>query len=162
MLDGKGKKAVFRRRQKVRFLQDHVIAFQDHAWGDGDVLAEYKISSGVEDDRYRDGDRWNLLISLRETKSCGDIEEFYIERTVRGCFTQPSEWRQTEIWLKTRRVRMAIIFPKSRPCKRAILHRRSSNRTTELHGDYLQLLPDGRQIVAWEKWSFSATTLSRL
>jgi hypothetical protein len=33
LLDAKGKKAVFRRRQKVRFLQDHVIAFQDRAWG---------------------------------------------------------------------------------------------------------------------------------
>ena len=34
LMDPKGETAVFSRRQKVRFLQDNVIAFQDYAWGD--------------------------------------------------------------------------------------------------------------------------------
>ena len=151
LLDAKGRKAIFRRRQKVRFLQDHVIAFQDYAWGDGDVLADYKIAPGVEADRYQEGDRWNILISLRETKSRGDIEEFHVERTVLGGFTQPTEWRQTEIWLTTRRLRMAVIFPKSRHCKRATLHKRSVDKAIELDGELIQPLPDGRQIVSWEE-----------
>ncbi|MCB0159094.1 MAG: hypothetical protein KDD83_13250 [Caldilineaceae bacterium] len=151
LLDSKGKKAVFRRRQKVRFLQDHVIAFQDYAWGDGDPLADYKIAPGVEVDRYKEGDRWNLLISLRETKSRGDIEEFHIERSVRNGFTQPTEWRQTEIWLTTHRLRLAIIFPKTRHCTRALLHKRSVDKTVELDGEHIQPLPDGRQIVTWEE-----------
>ena len=51
-------------------------------------------------DRYRDGDRWNILISLRETRSRGDIEDFYIERTARNGFTKREEWRQAEIRLR--------------------------------------------------------------
>ena len=36
--DGKGERAVFRKCQKVRYLQDNVIAYQDQAWGDGKIL----------------------------------------------------------------------------------------------------------------------------
>lgn len=151
LLDGAGKLAIFKRRQKVRFLQDHILAFQDYAWGDGDVLADYRIAPGEVVDCYREGERWNLLISLRETKNRDDVEEFHIERTVRNGFTQDVEWRQTAIWLTTRRIRLEIIFPKERPCRRAILLERSTNRTIELDGDQIQWLPDGRQLIAWEK-----------
>ena len=150
LLDSRGQKAIFRRRQKVRFLQDHVIAFQDYAWGDGDVLADYKIAPGFEVDRYQEGNRWNLLISLRETKNRGDVEEFHIERTVRNGFTKKTEWRQTEIWLKTHKLRLAIIFPKARHCRRALLHQRSTDRATTLDGNHFQTLPDGRQLLTWE------------
>jgi len=35
LLDQQGKHARFRKYQKVRYLQDDVIAYQDQAWGDG-------------------------------------------------------------------------------------------------------------------------------
>lgn len=151
LLDGAGHLAIFKRRQKVRFLQDHIMAFQDYAWGDGDVLADYRIAPGKVVDCYREGERWNILISLRETKNRSDIEEFHIERTVRDGFTQDVEWRQTAIWLTTKRVRLEVIFPKARPCRRALLLQRSTNRTIELDGEHMQWLPDGRQMIAWEK-----------
>jgi hypothetical protein len=44
-------------------------------------------------DQYQDGFRYNILISLRETKNRGDVVDF-IERTVTGGFTKPNEWRQ--------------------------------------------------------------------
>jgi hypothetical protein len=55
--DTKGKRAVFYKRQRVRFLQDNIIAFQDKAWGDGEIFADYKCSPGVAVDRYREGHR---------------------------------------------------------------------------------------------------------
>ena len=36
--DKNGKNATFKKREKVRFLQDNVIAYQDQAWGDGEIL----------------------------------------------------------------------------------------------------------------------------
>ena len=54
LLDGAGEMAIFKRRQKVRFLQDHILAFQDYAWGDGDVLADYRIAPGEVVDCYRE------------------------------------------------------------------------------------------------------------
>lgn len=150
ILDNKGHEAIVHRRQKVRFLQDHVIAFQDHAWGDGEILADYKISPGVVVDKYQEGNRWNILISLRETKNKGDIEEFFIERTVLNSLIQNIEWYQTEIGASTRMLKMMVIFPQNRPCKRAVVIQRSNNRTTEIRNRY-QTLPDGRQVVTWEK-----------
>lgn len=148
--DVKGNAAIFKRHQKVRFLQDHVIAFQDHAWGSGDIFADYKTSKGLAVDRYQEGDRWNVLISLRETKSKNDIEDFYIERTVKNGFTEQEEWRQVEVWYKTHRLRLTVIFPKGRHCRRAVLHTRANNRTIVLGHEHFQLLPDRRQMLRWE------------
>ncbi len=127
--DAQGKTAVFKRYQRVKFLQDHIIAFQDHAWGDGKIFAGYKISKGRAVDRYKEGDRWNVLISLRETKSKGDIEDFYIERTVKNGFVQKEEWWQVEVWHRTHRLRLNLLFPKRRHCQRAVLHTRGGNKS---------------------------------
>lgn len=150
LVDPKGETAIFKRRQRVKFLQDNVIAFQDCAWGDGEIFADYKCSPGIEVDRYQEGDRWNVLISLRETKSAGDVEDFYIERTIKNGFTHDEEWRQTEIRHRTKHLRMVIIFPKERRCRRAVLVERSRNRTTVLDHRHFTDLPDGRQVLTWE------------
>jgi hypothetical protein len=73
--DPRGEVGVFKRRQKVRFLQDNVIAYQDYAWGDGNILADYKCSPDVPLDQYQDDFRCNILISLRETKNKGEDNE---------------------------------------------------------------------------------------
>jgi hypothetical protein len=148
--DPRGEVAVFKRRQKVRFLQDNIIAYQDFAWGDGNILADYRCSPGVPVDQYQDGYRHNILISLRETKNKGDVVDFNIERKVTGGFTKPNEWRQVMLEHKTRKLRIAVIFPKDRPCQRATLTERNINRTTALGEDHFNLLPDGRQMLSWE------------
>jgi hypothetical protein len=155
LLDPRGKRAVFKKRQRVRFLQDHIIAFQDYAWGDGQILAEYTCSPGVVVDRYQEGDRWNILISLRETKNSGDIEDFYIQHTVKNTFTQADEWRQIEIRHYTRRLKLSIVFPKKRRCRRAVLLQRSRHRTTRLDHRHFADLPDGRQVLTWEAKNIS-------
>jgi hypothetical protein len=150
LLDPSGEKAIFRKRQKVKFLQNNIIAFEDYAWGDGNILAAYKCSPGVVVDKYQEGDRWNILISLRETKSKGDIEEFYIERMEHGTFMQREEWLQTEIRRRTRHLSMSIVFPQERRCQRAIVQQRTHNRVIELGSEHLHSLPDGRQRLYWE------------
>lgn len=148
--DTAGKLAHFAKRLRVKFLQNTVIAFEDYAWGDGEILAAYKCAPGVVVDKYKDGDRWNILISLREAKDAGDIEGFYIERTERNTFTRAEEWLQTEIRRPTRRLRMDIIFPRQRPCRRALLLQRRLNRAQVLGPEHFRTLPDGRQLVTWE------------
>src|SRR5258708_2698203 len=69
LLDTQGKNAIFHKHQRVKFMQDNIIAFQDYAWGEGtNIFASYCCEPGVVVDRYQDGDRWNILISLRGTK----------------------------------------------------------------------------------------------
>ena len=36
--DRGGKRATFRKRERMRYLQDNVIAYQDQAWGNGEIL----------------------------------------------------------------------------------------------------------------------------
>lgn len=150
LLDTSGESAVFIKRQRVKFLQNNIIAFQDYAWGDGNIFADYQCSPGIVVDRYQEGDRWNVLISLRETKNRGDIEDFYIQRTVKNTYTQPEEWRQVEIRHLTRRLKIAIIFPKERRCQRATLLQRSKHQTVVLGPEHFTALPDGRQVLTWE------------
>ncbi len=150
LVDPKGETAVFKRRQRVKFLQDYILAFQDYAWGEGEIFADYKCSPGVEVDRYQEGDQWNILISLRETKSAGDIIDFYTERTVSNGFTKNEEWWQIEIRHHTRQFRLAMIFPQERRCRRAVLIQRNRHRTTTLGPEHFTNRPDGRQVLTWE------------
>lgn len=149
--DPSGKTAIFRRRQKVRFLQDHVIAYQDEAWGDGDVMADYKCSPGVPVDHFQIGSRHMILISLRETKNRGDKVEFNIERTVRNGFTKDEEWLEAETRYPTRRLRVRIVFPEARPCLSAKLVERRRDRATILGEKYFEKQRDGRQVLGWSR-----------
>jgi len=148
--DSKGRLAIFRRRQKVRFLQDHVIAYQDEAWGDGDVLADYECSPGVAVDNFQVGARRMILISLRQTKNRGDVLDFDIKRTVKNGFANNEEWLEVETRYPTRRLRISVIFPSGRHCKAARLIERRAERTTPLSARCFSLSRNGRQTVTWE------------
>ena len=148
--DPTGRRATFRKHQRVKFLHNNAIAFEDFVWGDGDVFARYRVSPGIEADRYREGDRWNVLISLRETRQRGDIQDFHIERVVKNGFTTSQEWQQAEIRHKTRHLKLSVLFPKTRPCLRAWIRMRSRNRVSALGPEHFQQLPGGRQLLSWE------------
>lgn len=147
--DKQGEKAIYSKRQQVRFLQDNVIAYEDQAWGDGNIFADYRCTPGVAVDRYREGHRYWVLISLRETKKRGDVEEFHIQRIIENGFTRTSEDFQTEIDHKTHKLSLSVIFPPGRIPKQVSLIEQNLAKTTELNGAHRQTLPDGRHQVRW-------------
>jgi hypothetical protein len=148
--DDEGKKAIYYKDQKVRFLQDNVIAYQDKAWGVGNIFAEYKCSPGVVVDRYREGHRYLVLISLRETKKRGDLAAFHIERTIMNGFSRPAEDLQTDIDHRTDYLSIAVVFPHQRPPKDATLIEQNATRSTTLDNRHRQVLADGRLQIIWE------------
>ncbi len=148
--DPTGENAVFRKHHRVKFLQDHVIAYQDYVWGEGNLFADYQCSPGTVVDRYKEGNRWNVLISLRETKSRGDIEDFHIERRIINGFLKSEEYWQMEMQHETRWLKLSIVFPAQRRCKRAVLTERMRNRTTEFEPDQITELSNGRQVLTWQ------------
>jgi len=150
LADPQGKLATVRKHQRVRFLQNDVAAFQDIVYGDGQLFRHYKVSPGVAVDRYRDGDRWHVLISMRATKNRGDVEDFYVERSIEDGFALKDEWWEIELRHPTRWLRLAVIFPKERPCSNASITQRSRRRMWRLGPENFTLLPDGRQKLAWE------------
>ncbi len=150
LVDGKGTKAIFRKFQKVRFCQDNIIAYHDLAWGDGNIFADYQCSPGVAVDHYREGNIYHILISLRETKNRGDVEEFYIKRTIHNGFRRKREYYQNRINYPIHHFSTSVIFPTERPPKQVALVEHNRKRTTELGPEYIQLLPDGRRKATWE------------
>jgi hypothetical protein len=150
LLDINGKQAVFTKRQKVRFLQDNVVAYQDQAWGDGQIFAEYECSPGVAVDRYQEGNRWRVLISLRQTYNRGDTEEFHIKRTIRDGFPGKTENFQNRLDHHTRLAYFSVIFPKGRLPKQVIFLENNKGRLLRPQAEQVQTLPDGRQQVGWK------------
>jgi hypothetical protein len=147
--DPHGKEAIFHKRQRVRFLQDNIIAYEDKAWGDGKIFEDYKCSPGVPVDSYRDGYRWRILISLRKTENRGDVEEFNIQRTIKNGFRQKREDLQSDIDHRTHKMSLSVVFPPQRLPKHAWLIEQKRNRTTELGRENFHILPDGREQVTW-------------
>lgn len=150
LCDPQGKEAVYHKRQKVRFLQNNVIAYQDQAWGAGDIFAEYRCTPGIPVDRYREGQRYRILISLRQTKNAGDMEEIRIERTIRNGFTRAIEDLQVETSHFHQQLSINIIFPESRPPRQMSLIEHNTARTQTLSVESLQQLPDHRYQLHWE------------
>lgn len=149
LLDTKGEKAVLHKRERVRFLQNNIIAYQDQAWGDGEIFADYQCSPGIAVDRYREGHRFRILISLRATKNRNDVEEFRIDRAIQRGFTKPVEDFQIEIDHPTRRLAISVVFPRKRFPKHVTLIERNATRSTPLTEEHQLTLPDGRQQVTW-------------
>jgi hypothetical protein len=96
-------------------LQSNIIAYQDQAWGDGQILSGYCCSPGKVVDRYRSGKKTYLLISLREIRNRGDVDKFNIEYRIRDGFTRKTELWETEVSHRTKRLRVLVDFPKNAP-----------------------------------------------
>ncbi len=147
----KGTKATFSKRKKIRYLQDNIIAYQDHGWGDGEILINYRTSRGKAVDRYRSGYKTYILLSLREVKNRGDVDEFNIQWNIRkGFLTEDGYWA-TDISQRTKQLKVNIVFPKSRPPLKTIIEESNRKRTQVLGAEAKKQLPDGRWRVTWEK-----------
>ena len=150
LLDREGKKANFKKQKSVKYLQDNIIAYQDHAWGDGDILLNYSCSPGKAVDRYRLGYKTYLLISLHEVKNRGDEDEFNIEWDIKNGFLVPDGFWDTDIAERTRRVRSNIIFPKGRSPKAITLHEVNQRKVTKLSPLNRRILKTGQTKIFWE------------
>ena len=148
--DRRGKTAVVTRHEKIRILQNNVVAIVDHAWGTGDQFAEYDCQPGIPVDFYDDGAMQSVLLSLREIKNRGDSLDLWIHRVIKGGFEDKQGWLETEIDHQMKHLRWSIIFPRDRHCQKATVSRRHNNRTVVLGGEHFSFLSDGRQELIWE------------
>ena len=64
LLDREGTRATFKKRKKIRYLQDNVSTFQDQAWGDGEILVNYRCTPGKPVDCYRTRKQRNKIEML--------------------------------------------------------------------------------------------------
>lgn len=148
--DIKGRKATIAKRQKVRYLQDNIIAYQDQGWGDGKILIDYQCSPGKAVDRYPFGHKEIVLISLQKAKNKGMTDEFKIQWKMRDGFIKENESWATLIQHRTRSLRINIIFPRGRSPKDAYLVEGNSRRRYPLDSSQISQLSDGRWQIKWQ------------
>jgi hypothetical protein len=148
--DSRGEKAVFSKREKVRYLQNNIIAYQDQAWGDGEILLDYRSTPGKAVDFYRPGRKTIILISIQNIRQFGDEDEFHIEWGMKNCFLRERESWETSIDHPTHNIRFNIIFPSNRSPKRVMLIEDSRHKSVLIGDEYLIQLTDGRWMVHWE------------
>lgn len=148
--DKKGKKALVNKLETIRYLQDNTIAFQDQAWGDGKILLNYQCSPGVAVDTYRSGFKYHILISLRQVKNRGDLDKFLISWEIYQGFLKPTGFWATEVSHPTEKIKMRVIFPKSRPPSEAAILKKNSQQTTSLGREHFLARPDGKPEIVWE------------
>ena len=146
----KGTRATFKKRKKIKYLQENIIAYHDHAWGDGEILLDYRTSRGKAVDRYRSGYKTYILLSLREVKNSGDIDEFDIQWNLRNGFLTEDGYWSTDVSQKTKRIQMSVIFPKTRPPLSLSIEESNRKWTKPLSPETKKRLPDGRWKVTWE------------
>ncbi|MBU1683700.1 hypothetical protein KJ742_07205 [Patescibacteria group bacterium] len=149
--DCKGKNAIQKKHEKVQYLQDNIIAFQDQAWGDGKILEDYRCTPGIPVDSYHLGHKTYILISLQEVKNKGDIDHFNIEWNIKEGFLSKTGFWTTVISHRTKRISNKVIFPKSRPPRYVSIVEQNSQRTHLLGEAATLKLPDGRWLVSWER-----------
>ena len=87
----------------------------------------------------------HLVLDLVRPMSRGETLTFEIERTAMEGFTADEEWLETTIDHPTERLSRAIVFPRRRPCQRAMLHHEGQQTALPV----IRLL-DGRTLVRFE------------
>lgn len=149
--DTKGKIATFTKRKKVHYLQNNIIAFQDYGWGDGEQFTDYQASPGYPVDRYKIGYKTYILLSLREVKNRGDVDEFNVQWKIKNGFLKRDGFWETDISSRTNYIKINVIFPKGRPPQNLRLVEHNIRRTAALGNEAVQHMADGRWRVSWEK-----------
>jgi hypothetical protein len=149
--DPEGKRATLTKYEKVRFLQDNIIAYQDQAWGDGRILQNYRCSPGIPVDFYRTGYKTYVLISLRTLKNKGDVSEFNFQWKMKDCFLKPTGFWGTDICHSTDHVKVQAVFPKSKPPKKVEVIEKNRRRTKVLGLNCIQQLPNDKWSLTWEQ-----------
>lgn len=151
ILDAKGMHAILTKIEEVKFLQNNIIAFQDQAWGDGEILVNYQCSPGKAVDFFRNGHKTLILISLPYMKQRGEYITFRINWKIKNGFIKPTGFWGTDIDHQTQKIKISLILPAVRPPKRIFIEETSKNRSQELDMTNLSRLPDNRWQIFWEK-----------
>ena len=151
ILDDEGREGRFSKMEKVRFLQDNVIAIQDQVWGIKNSISDYGCSPGLPVDFYQSGHKTYVIISLREIKSKDDLEILNFEWKLKGKPVKKFGYWETFINRSTNNLEIKIIYPKHRPPIRVWVVERNKKKTIELNEKNLTQLPDKRWQIVWEK-----------
>ena len=115
LCDVKGRKAILRRTQRVRFLAEGAGIVRDVFWGDGKALTDYVVEGAERLSVRHEGSKSVVLLGLHTNPAKGEIVKMRTERTIRGGFKLDQGYLETLVERDTKRVRLTVLFPRERP-----------------------------------------------
>lgn len=121
ILDAKGRRAVYRKRRRLRFLRNHVTSFFDYGWGTGETFASHRVRPGRVVERRKIGLRYRSLVVLPQPQNRGDEMTLEVRRLFKNAYTEHPAWLEAEIGQKTDRLELAVTLPKHKSFKTARL-----------------------------------------
>ena len=150
IMDPRGMVAKFQKSERVRFLQDNVIAIQDQLWGFKKNIYDYKCSPGVPVDFYASGHKTLVVISLREIYSKKDEVDLNMQWYLKGDpIGKTGSW-ETYINQYSHKITLNVIFPSERPPVRIWINERNKKKYIEVDKKALSQLPDKQWQMTWE------------
>jgi len=151
ILDNEGRVGKFNKVEKVKFLQNNIIAIQDQVWGYKKEITNYECSPGVPVDFYTFGHKTFVVISLREVKSKNDEEQLIMQWDIKGKPIGSQGFWETYIDSYTSLMNQKIIFPKKRPPISIWVVEGKHKKNVELDKNKITQLPDKRWQIIWIK-----------
>jgi hypothetical protein len=119
--DAGGRRAIYERRQRVRFLAVDSGVVRDLVWGEGDPLARYTATGARRLAVQPDGSRKVVLLGLARRPQRGERVSIRSRRVIINGLTQRQEYCEVLVERPTCRLSMRVLFPRSRPPRDAVL-----------------------------------------
>lgn len=110
--DRDGRKATYRKRERVRFTRGNVRLLSQRTWGTGRQFAGHRVTYGRILCHRRVGAEERHSIELAQPGQRGELRTLSSTRVIRGGFTSaPDRWLETDVDHRTRRLSMQVVFP---------------------------------------------------
>ncbi len=146
VLDARGMRTIYSKKERIRFLRDNVGSFYDYGWGMGQPFASHRVHPGRIAERRKIGSRYRSLIVFPEPQRRGDEMTLSVHRLMRNAVTGDDGWLEMEVYHKTRRVHLRVTVPRTRTVRAARLVD-ARRGTTQSVG--VRRVADGRQQFQW-------------
>ena len=146
VLDAKGKRAIYTKRERLRFLRNDVTSLYDYGWGTGEAFASHRVHPGRIVERQKIGSRHRSLVVLPQPKHAGDEMTLSVRRLWKNTLTGHNGWLEMEVYHPTRRARLSVTLPRSRPVRSARLVETRRRSSLPLQATTIS---DGRQRLQW-------------
>lgn len=145
--DGRGRKAVLRRTQRVRFLSGEAGVVRDVVWGEGRSLAGYRVEGAEQLSVRHEGSKKVVLLGLPSSPGRGEDVTLKTERTIMRGFEKDEGYLEAVVERPTKRLRLYVLFPRSRPPKE--VHVESSPPVVATRALSVRLTRGGKGFATW-------------
>lgn len=121
VVDARGRKAIYTKRERIRFLRDNITSIYDYGWGTGNTYASHRVKPGRVVERRRLGSRYRSLVILPEPQNKGDEMTLTVRRLWKGTLKGRPNWLEAEVHHKMQHLELVVMLPRGRRMQSARL-----------------------------------------